>query len=313
MKHRTALLLPLLMGGALAARLLIPAPGLAGSRPPRPLPMAATSAAPVPTAPAPTEAAPTPPPRAAPAPAPADPAQAVRRALDGLGAHHGRYALAALDLTSGRAATYGPSTETFTSASIIKVDILAALLLQAQDRGVPLTPAQRRLASDMIRFSDNDAAQELWTAIGRRQGLDAANARLGLTPAHAGQRGPWGLTRTTVGDQLALLKAVFTENSPLTSTSRSYVRALMGDIAADQDWGVGAGGAPGARPVLKNGWLPGGTPARWAVNSIGLVERAGHTLLIVVLTDAQPTREAGTALIERAASAAAEALVGRTP
>ncbi|MFE4264246.1 serine hydrolase [Streptomyces sp. NPDC056883] len=309
MKRRTPLLvLPLLVGATLAAHFLIPTPGAAEGTPPRPLRMAATA----PTATAPTAPAPPVPGTPPPSPDTATPEQAVHRALDGLGPHHGRYALATLDLTSGRAATYGPSTETFTSASIIKVNILAALLLRAQDRGVPLTPAQRRLASAMIRVSDNDAAQELWTAIGRRQGLDAANARLGLTPAHAGQRGPWGLTRTTVADQLALLKAVFTENSPLTTASRSYVRALMGDIAADQDWGVGAAGTPGARPVLKNGWLPGGTPPRWAVNSIGLVERDGHTLLIAVLTDAQPTREAGTALIERAASAAAEALLERT-
>ncbi|MFI5759356.1 serine hydrolase [Streptomyces sp. NPDC051563] len=295
MKHRTALLLPLVLGGALAARLLIPTPGLAEPAPPRPLPTAA--AAPAPTAPAPS---------------PPSPDQAVRRALDGLGPHHGRYALAVEDLTSGRAAAYGPSTETFVSASIIKVDILAALLLRTQDRG-GLTPDQRRLASAMIRVSDNDAAQELWTAIGRRPGLDAANARLGLTPAHAGQQGPWGLTRTTTGDQITLLKAVFTENSPLTAASRSYVRTLMAGIAADQNWGVGAARAPGTPPVLKNGWLPVGAPARWAVNSIGLVEHEGHTLLIAVLTDGQPTRETGTALIERAAATAAAALTPPTP
>lgn len=38
----------------------------------------------------------------------------------------------------------------------------------------------------------------------------------------------------------------------MTAASRSYVRTLMGDIAADQNWGVGAAGA---RPRLKNGWL----------------------------------------------------------
>ncbi|MFD5144390.1 serine hydrolase [Streptomyces sp. NPDC058401] len=319
MKHRTALLLPLVLGGALAARLLIPTPGLAESAPPRPLPTATAPRAAAPTATAPTAAAPTAPaPAATPpkTPAPAEPVapdQAVRRALDGLGPHQGRYALAVEDLTSGRAAAYGPSTETFVSASIIKVDILATLLLRTQDRGGSLTPDQRRLASAMIRVSDNDATQELWTAIGRRQGLDAANARLGFTPAHAGQQVPWGLTRTTAGDQITLLKAVFTEHSPLTAASRTYMRTLMADIAADQNWGVGAARAPGTPPVLKNGWLPVGTPARWAVNSIGLVEHEGHTLLLAVLTDGQPTREAGTALIERAATTAVGALTPPTP
>ncbi|MEU1286909.1 serine hydrolase [Kitasatospora sp. NPDC005856] len=236
----------------------------------------------------------------------------MRLALDRLGAHHGRYALAVEDLTSGRSAAYGSSTGTFTSASIIKVDILAALLLQTQDRGGRPSPAQRQLASDMIRFSDNDAAQKLWIDIGRRQGLDAANARLGLTPAHAGQRGAWGLTRTTARDQISLLKAVFTQDSPLNAASRSYLRALMSSVTDGQNWGVGAAGAPGDRPVLKNGWLPDGTPQLWVVNSVGIVERAGHTLLVVVLTDGQPTREAGIALIEQAAATAVEALV-RTP
>ncbi|MFD9303158.1 serine hydrolase [Streptomyces sp. NPDC060048] len=297
MKHRTAFVIPLLVGAAMVAHILIPASGLAEGAPSGPLP---TTAPKTDSEVRPATAETT------------TPEQAVRLALDGLGAHHGRYALAVEDLTSGRSAAYGSSSETFTSASIIKVDILAALLLQTQDRGGRLTSAQRQLASDMIRFSDNDAAQELWIGVGRRQGLDAANARLGFTPAHAGQRGPWGLTRTTARDQIALLKAVFTQDSPLSAASQSYVRALMSAVTDGQNWGVRAAGAPGGLPVLKNGWLPGGMPQLWAVNSVGVVERAGHTLLVVVLTDGQPTRETGIALIEQAAATAVEALV-RTP
>ncbi|WP_435650712.1 serine hydrolase [Kitasatospora purpeofusca] len=239
----------------------------------------------------------------------------MRLALDGLGAHRGRYALAVEDLASGRSAAYGSptsSTETFTSASIVKVDILAALLLRAQDRGEQLSPAQRQLASDMIRVSDNDAAQKLWGEIGGRQGLDAANARLGLSSAHAGQRVPWGLTRTTARDQISLLKAVFTQDSPLNTASRSYLRSLMSTVADGQNWGIGAAGTPGTPPALKNGWLPDGTTQLWIVNSVGIVERAGHSLLVVVLTDGQPTQEAGIALVEHVAAAAVEALV-RTP
>ncbi|MFE4513590.1 serine hydrolase [Kitasatospora sp. NPDC056783] len=313
MKHRTAFVVPAFVGAVMAAHLLIPAPGLAegASRGPSPAstPPASTPPPSPPSAPSVPGA---PPGRGLATEGATTPEQAVRLALDGLGAHHGRYALAVEDLTSGRSAAYGSSTETFTSASIIKVDILAALLLRTQDRGGRLGPAQRQLASDMIRFSDNDAAQQLWADIGRRQGLDAANARLGLTPAHAGQGGPWGLTRTTARDQISLLRAVFTQDSPLDATSRSYLRTLMGAVTDGQNWGVGAAGTPGDRPVLKNGWLPGGTPQLWVVNSMGVVERAGHTLLVVVLTDGQPTRESGISLIERAAATAVETLV-RTP
>ncbi|MFJ4795794.1 serine hydrolase [Kitasatospora purpeofusca] len=306
MKHRTALAIPVLVGAALVAHVLVPTPGPADGTPSGPPPTAARASPSAPallSEPAPSTTTTT------------TPEQAVRLALDGLGAHRGRYALAVEDLTSGRSAAYGSptsSTETFTSASIVKVDILAALLLRAQDRGDQLSSAQRQLASDMIRASDNDAAQKLWGEIGGRQGLDAANARLGLSSAHAGQKVPWGLTRTTARDQISLLKAVFTQESPLNATSRSYLRTLMGTVSEGQNWGVGAAGAPGTTPVLKNGWLPDGTTHLWSVNSVGIVEREGHSLLVVVLTDGQPTQEAGITLVEHVAAAAVEALV-RTP
>lgn len=98
----------------------------------------------------------------------------------------------------------------------------------------------------------------------------------------------------------------------MNAASRSYLRTLMSTVNEGQNWGIGAAGAPGAPPVLKNGWLPDGTTRLWVVNSVGIVERAGHSLLVVVLTDGQPTREAGTALVERIATTAVEALT-RTP
>ncbi|MFE0703155.1 serine hydrolase [Streptomyces sp. NPDC058872] len=302
MNRKTSLTLLLLLGITVMAHTVLPAPGIADDAFPHARPRH------VPPSVSPSKAIPTVPLRSPPAHA-QGPEHAARAALDGLKPFEGRYALAVVDPSSGRTFTHGASTEAFASASIIKVDILAALLLQKQDRGTSLTEAQEQLASRMIRFSDNDAAQELWVCIGRRQGLDAANARLGLTAAHAGQRGPWGLTQTTVHDQLALLKAVFEDDSPLSTTSRAYLRSLMSDVTAGQDWGVGAAGSPTSVPVLKNGWLPRETTGLWVVNSIGIVEYAGRSMLVVVLTDGQPTREAGIALVERTATAAVHTLV----
>ncbi|MFE9255465.1 serine hydrolase [Streptomyces sp. NPDC006879] len=240
----------------------------------------------------------------------ADPVQAARSALDEVGPRDGRYALAVEDLTTGHSVTHGSIEERFVSASIIKVDILAALLLRAQDHGTPLTTEQQRRAAAMICFSDNVAAQELWIEIGRRQGLDAANRRLGFSPAHAGQRGVWGLTRTTVLDQLTLLRRVFTEDSPLTAESRAYARSLMSNVFEEHDWGVSAASSPAGSFALKNGWLPRETTHLWVVNSIGMVEHGGHTLLVAVLTDRQATQEAGVSLIERTTTTAVEALTG---
>ncbi|MFF0463292.1 serine hydrolase [Streptomyces mexicanus] len=213
--------------------------------------------------------------------------------------------VAVLDLGTGASAGYGAGT--FETASIVKVDILAALLLQAQDAGRHLTAQEKAYATTMIGNSDNDAASALWRTIGGADGLDAANRRLGLT-ATAGGDGPlWGLTRTTAADQLTLLRQVFAEDSALSAASRTYVRQLMGHIAEDQDWGVSAA-ADGSAWALKNGWLRRSTTGRWIVNSIGRVTVGGDDVLVAVLSHGNATEEAGIALVEAAARAAVPAV-----
>jgi hypothetical protein len=185
------------------------------------------------------------------------------------------------------------------------VDILAALLLRAQDAGRWLDAREHTLAEAMITNSDNDSATALWQTIGAAEGLNAANRRLGLESTTGGENFTWGLTRTTAADQVALLKAVFDEKSPLHRDSRAYVQGLMARIAAGQDWGVSAADAGSA---LKNGWLPRSATGLWDINSIGRVSSGGHSLLVAVLSDGHATKAAGVALVEKAAQAAVAAL-----
>lgn len=133
---------------------------------------------------------------------------------------------------SGDGAVYGG--DTFDTASIVKVDVLAALLLQAQDAGRHLTDAEKAYATKMIENSDNASTTALWHTIGRAEGLDAANRRFGLGSTSGGAGELWGLTRTTAGDQLRLLRQVFTADSRLSAASRAYVRGLMESVEPDQ-------------------------------------------------------------------------------
>ncbi|MFE6333152.1 serine hydrolase [Streptomyces sp. NPDC057798] len=209
--------------------------------------------------------------------------------------------VAVLDLESGESATYGDGS--FDTASIVKVDILAALLLRAQDEGRSLTSAEKAYATAMIERSDNVSASALWETIGRAEGLAAANERFGLSATVGGDGMLWGLTQTTAADQLALLRQVFDDESELSEASRSYLRGLMGRIAVDQRWGVSAV-ADGSRWALKNGWLPRSTTGLWDVNSIGRVTVDGRECLVAVLSDGNATKAAGVALVEAAARAA---------
>ncbi|MEU2060803.1 serine hydrolase [Streptomyces sp. NPDC013455] len=237
-------------------------------------------------------------PAAAAGPAPSGtPARATAAVLD-------------LDGTSRTPAIHGED-EAYDTASIVKVDILAALLLRAQDEGRQLTERERERAEPMIRRSDNAAANALWRQIGRAPGLAAANKRLGLTSTKGGPGAKWGLTRTTASDQIRLLRAVFDTGGTaregsggLSATSRAYIRTLMRQVVPEQTWGVSAIGGAGSGPALKNGWLQRNTTGRWDVNSVGQVTVEGHRYLVAVLSDGSASMGDGVSLVERTARAA---------
>jgi len=212
--------------------------------------------------------------------------------------------VAVLDVDSGESAAHGDAA--FDTASIVKVNILAALLLQAQDADRHLTVQEKAYAAKMIENSDNPSATALWAAIGRADGLDSANRRFGLTATQGGDGELWGLTQTTASDQLTLLRQVFGEDSELSAASRSYLQGLMGEIETDQRWGVSAA-ADGSRWALKNGWLARSTTGLWDVNSIGRISVGGHDYLVATLSNGNSTQAKGISLVEAVSKAAVSA------
>ncbi|MEU8693294.1 serine hydrolase [Streptomyces sp. NPDC048665] len=219
---------------------------------------------------------------------------------------------AVLDLDgAGHAPVVHGEDTAYDTASIVKVDILAALLLQAQDAGRGLTAQERAHAEPMIKQSDNAAADALWRRIGQADGLTAANKRLGLTSTTSGPGGKWGLTRTTASDQIRLLRAVFdgdgddtavkTGATALNAGSRAYINTLMTQVVPEQKWGVSA---VGSRHALKNGWLQRTTSGLWDVNSVGQVTVNGHRYLVAVLSNGSASMAEGVSLVEQTARGA---------
>jgi len=211
------------------------------------------------------------------------------------------FAVAAIDHVTGVTYTFHAG-EAFETASVVKMGILAALLLRAQDAGRDLTAAQQSLADDMIRSSDNEAASTLWWTIGGASGLARANKRLGLTETSPGQDGWWGLTTTTVADQIRLVDSIADPDGPLDDDSREFILALMRGVDHDQDWGVSAGALPGETVALKNGWMPrSDQDGRWTVNSVGWVTGGGTDLAVAVLSRGHASSAAGIAFVEEIA------------
>ena len=211
------------------------------------------------------------------------------------------------DLLTGQTWRYDPSSVQHT-ASIVKVDILAALLYDEQAAHAPMDAATRQLATEMIEDSDNDAAQALYVRIGQEPGLAAFNASVGLTGTTANWA--WGYTDTTSLDQARLVRLFAVPNRLLSDASRSFGLGLMRHVVADQDWGVSAGPGTSASVALKNGWYPT-APSDWQVNSIGWVDGVGRDYVLAVLTTDNATMGYGVETIETVATHVWQALARR--
>jgi beta-lactamase class A len=211
-------------------------------------------------------------------------------------------AVAVLDRRAGSTYSYA-ATKQFRTASIVKVDILATLLLQANRAGRSLTSAERSLAAAMIKSSDNDAASALWRRTG---GISATMSTFGLTSTRQGSDGDWGETMTTAEDRLRLLAQLADPAGAVPGGS--YVLDLMSAVVSDQDWGVSAAAHAGERTALKNGWYP--VSGGWILNSVGRITDADSDLLIVVLSRGHSSYATGIRTVEQVAALVRETVGG---
>ena len=188
------------------------------------------------------------------------------------------------------------ASEHFDSASVVKVTILGALLYRTQAWHKSLTRTEVAQARAMITESDNDAASDLWTDVGRsflQHFLDLA----GMTHTFLGPGIYWGLTQITASDEMRLLRLLVTKNTVLDTASRDYALDLMAQVIPSQRWGVTAGAPRGLTAHVKNGWLPLATHG-WRIHSIGDFTGRGGGYSIVVLTQDNPSMPYGIDTIE---------------
>jgi hypothetical protein len=251
---------------------------------------------------------PTPPPSPTPTgPSPAELRKIERakqvKALDAALAKYAKtvpeFSVAVLDKKTGETYSFRGS-ERYETASVVKVQVLACLLLKAQDNDRDLTSTELTLAKAMIRASDNNATTSLFGRLGRAPGISACNKRLGLTQTKVS--GSWGLTRTTVKDQVKLLGKLVDSKGPLDAGSRKLAFTLMSTVQADQDWGVPAVGATGETTTVKNGWLPRSTEGnRWIINTVGRLTGGDVDVSIAVLSHDNASMPGGIKVVEKAA------------
>src|SRR5205085_2307997 len=110
----------------------------------------------------------------------------VVRALAGL---QGRASVSVYDAVTNRVYLFAP-TEAFVCASIVKLQILGALLRRT-GMGTGLSPGDRSLMTSMIEVSDNAAASTLWNQAGGAPGVGAFDHLAGTTATTPDPYGNW--------------------------------------------------------------------------------------------------------------------------
>jgi len=196
------------------------------------------------------------------------------------------------------------------TASIVKVEIMATALSEAEAAGRQLPAAEAMLMPSMIENSDNQSATALLADVGGAGALARFDRSVGMdhtTPSALalipGTSWPgWGLTTTTARDEVTLVSQFAYPGPALSGAARDYGVSLMEHVETDQAWGVSAGAPAGSTIALKNGWLPLG-PSDWQINSIGWIDGHGRNYVLAVLTDGNPTQAYGIATIEHIARA----------
>jgi len=220
----------------------------------------------------------------------------------------GSVSAATVNMATGARDAAGAGAGMWT-ASAYKLLVLEALLLEGQDGRTTLSAAQAARATAMIEASDNKAGYSLFLDAGGKVGMSAAARRFEMSHTAPG-RGDPTFTTTSARDCVVLLENLV-RGGPLNADSRSFALDLMRRVDADQRWGVGVIADPGTTFANKNGWLavddtngPGQTDGgRWIVNSLGIVTVHGQQILMAILTQHQPSLQAGIDLVEALARA----------
>ncbi|MEU8886646.1 serine hydrolase [Streptomyces sp. NPDC048442] len=184
----------------------------------------------------------------------------------------------------------------FDSASIVKVTVLATLMWDAQKTNRTVSARERGLVDAMITKSDNDATTALWKQLGVGK-INAFLKAAGMAATKPGAGGYWGLTQVNAAEQSKLLGLITLHNNVLTDGSRAYILDRMAHVVPAQRWGTPAGAPGKARVQVKNGWLPRASQG-WRVHSLGAFTGLGHDYTITVLSHGNKTMQQGVDTVQ---------------
>jgi hypothetical protein len=183
---------------------------------------------------------------------------------------------AVLDRSTGQIASDG-ANEPFPIASVVKLFIADDLLLRESKGEMQLSAADRKALDNMLRASDDSAAQMFWDRSGGNAVIARIKARYGLAGTTAPYNGHWDVTQSTANDLVRYYDMLLDGAGGLPPEQADVI---IGNLA--QSTPSGADGYPqrfgipdglSAEPVaVKQGWFccwNGGNQLHVSTGAIG--------------------------------------------
>lgn len=187
-----------------------------------------------------------------------------------------------------------------TTASVIKAQVLAGVLLAAQEAGRHLSQSEAADVELMMHYSHNrPPTSRLYVQLGSAAGMEALDERFGIDgTSHTAW---YGRTLSTAEDRTRLVEQLLIGGGPLSAESVQAAWEWMSSVSAAQNWGITAGLPAGYEAALKNGFFPM-SGAGWRLGTTGVVrDPDGGSYAMTVMTDNNPSESAGIALVEKIA------------
>ncbi|MEQ8839891.1 MAG: S-layer homology domain-containing protein [Acidimicrobiales bacterium] len=184
-----------------------------------------------------------------------------------------------------------------TTASVIKAQVLAGVLLDAQDRGVAVSADDAARVELMMHYSHNSPpTSNLYVALGGAAGMERLDQRFGLTgTSHTAH---YGATVSTAADRTRLVEQLLIGGGPLDDAHVAQAWAWMSTVSVAQSWGVSAGLPADHEFALKNGFYPM-SGRGWRLGTTGVVRTPdGGSFAMTILTEGSADETSGIALVE---------------
>jgi hypothetical protein len=174
------------------------------------------------------------------------------------------------------------STEAMPIASVVKLFIADDLLLQEAKGQTQLSPDDRQALDDMLRSSDDSAAEVFWDRGGGSAIVSRVTARYGLGSTTTPYDGRWFNTLSTTGDLVQYYDKLLSGGGGLPAERANFILSNLAASTPMAIDGMEPGGVypqrfgiPEAlyreRVAVKQGWMCCWNGGNWMHMSTGVI------------------------------------------